>query len=225
MTRLLLVSLVLLAPTGPVAEAQPRLYLGATTAVDAGERGNIPGGPVPSVGGLIGIRLTDAWSIEVEIERGFMTTHTGSGGAVLIAFPPTRNPSREEIDLYGIRVHDARTQKAGAGWAAHAVFRSRDPGRVNAGILAGVSSRVYTAALDRTTTFVSPLIDLPPGYKLPDEQSTRRMVAGGLSGGVVILVRITRQLTLAPELRVTVGVITDDPYRVFRAGLRTTWSF
>ena len=209
----------------PAAGAQSRIYVAATTAVDAGERGNIPGEGVPSIGALVGFPLTGAWSVEVEVEHGFLTTHVGSGEAVLIAFPPTRNPTREEIELYGIRTRNERTQNAGAGWAAHAVWRSREPGRLNVGLLAGVSSRVYTTELVRTTTFVSPLLNLSPGYQLPDERSTRRMVAGGLSGGVLMLVRITPRLTLAPELRVTTGLITDDPYRVLRAGLRTTWSF
>ena len=84
---------------------------------------------------------------------------------------------------------------------------------------------MYTSGLVRTTTFVSPLIELPPGYPLPDERSTRRMAAGGLSGGVVIFVRVTRQLTIAPDLRVTAGLITDDPYRVVRVGVRAMWSF
>ena len=50
------------------------------------------------------------------------------------------------------------------------------------------------------------------------------MVAGGLTGGFVVLVRLTRQLTVAPEFRVTTGLITDDPYRVFRTGVRVVWS-
>ena len=193
MIRLALFVLGLLVPIAavPVAGAQPRVYVGATTAVDAGERGNIPGGTVPSVGAVIGLTLSDSWSVELEIERGFMTTHAGSGEGVLIAFPPTRNPTREEIELYGIRTRDERTQTAGAGWAAHARWRSQEPGRVNVSLLAGVSARVYETELERTTTFVSPLIDLPPSYRLPDEHSTRRMVGWGLSGGLAIPVRIT----------------------------------
>jgi hypothetical protein len=218
--------LLLFLLTGiPAARAQSRLYLAATTAADVGERGNIPGGAVPSIGGTVGLRITDAWSIEVELERGFRTTTAGTGESVIVSFPPTRNPTREEIELYGIRAQSDRRQYAGAGWSAHAAWRSREPGRVNVGLLAGVSSRVYTTHLVRTTTFVSPLIDLAPGYRLPDETATRRMVAGGLSGGVLIFVRITSQLTVAPEFRVTTGLITDDPYRVFRSGVRAVWSF
>lgn len=227
MTRLALAALAALLPIAavPPAAAQPRFYVSATTAVDAGERGNIPGGTVPSVGAVIGLALSDAWGVEVEIERGFMTTHTGSGESVLISFPPSRNPTREEIELYGIRTRDERTQTAGPGWAAHARWRSRDPGRVNVSLLAGLSSRVYETELVRTTTFVSPLLDLSPTYRLPDEHSRRRMVGWGLSGGLTIPVRITSQLALEPEIRFAAGFITNDRYRVLRTGLRTTWSF
>jgi len=209
----------------PAAEAQSRVYLGMTTAADGGIRGDIPGGAVPSVGGMIGVRLTEAWSIEVEVERGFRTTTAGSGESVIVSFPPTTNPTREEIELYGIRARSDRTQTAGGGWSALAAWRTREPGRVNVGLLGGVSSRVYTTHLVRTTTFVSPLVDLSPNYRLPDENSTRRMVAGGLTGGLVIFVRVTPHLTIAPELRLTTGMITDDPYRVFRSGVRAMWSF
>lgn len=209
----------------PTAQAQSRLYVAATTAADTGERGNIPDGAVPSLGAMIGFRLTDAWSIEVEVERGFRTTRAGSGEAVIVSFPPTTTPTREEIELYGIRARSDRKQIAGPGWSAHASWRSREPGRINVGLLAGVSSRVYTSRLVRTTTFVSPLLNLPPTYRLPDEESSRRMVAGGLTGGLLIFVRVTPQLTLAPEFRLTKGFITDDPYVVFRSGIRAIWSF
>jgi hypothetical protein len=205
-----------------------RFYVGGTASADAGKRGNIPEGSVPSVGGLMGIRLTDAWALEVEFERAFRTTHAGSGEAVLQVFPPfspPRIPTREEIELYGVRTRDERTQTAGAGWAAHAVWRSREPGRVNVGLLMGVASRVYDTRLVRTTTFVSPFAVLPPNYHPPDGTSSRRMAAGGLSGGLVIFLKVTDTLTIAPDFRFTTGLITDDPYTVFRSGVRAMYTF
>jgi hypothetical protein len=225
MTRTGLLACLALILGVSAAAAQPRVYVAATTAADGGNRGNIPGGAVPSVGGLVGLRLSDAWSVEVEVEHGFRTTSAGSGESVLVSFPPSLNPTYEEIQAYGIRTRNQRRQTAGAGWSAHAVWRTREPGRVNAGFLAGVSSRVYTSHLARTTTFVSPLLMLPANYQLPDETSSRRMIGGGLTGGIAVFVRATRHLTIAPEVRVTYGLITDDPYRVFRSGVRAMWRF
>ena len=209
----------------PMVQAQSRVYVGATGAVDTGQRGNIPGGAVPSLGGIVGLRMTDAWSIELELERAWRTTTAGSGESVLVSFPPTRTPTRAEIELYGIRVRDERKQTAGAGWSALAVWRGRSSGRVAPAVLAGVSSRIYHTELTRTTTAVGPLLNLPPTYQLPDGTSGRRMVAGGLTGGLMVLVRVTTHVTVAPEFRFTMGFITDDPYSVVRAGARVMWSF
>jgi hypothetical protein len=210
------------------AEAQTmdrRFYVAATTATDGGTRGSIPGGAVPSAGVLFGGRISEAWAVEVEIERGFGTT-SRSDEAVWISYPPTRNPTREEIERYGIRARFDRTQKAGRGWSAHVVWRTREPGRVNAALLGGVSSRVYDSSVLRTTTFVSPELDLPSTHRnLQNEASSRRMVAGGLTAGFLVLVRVAPGFTVAPEVRCTAGLITDDPYRVFRIGIRAIWSF
>jgi hypothetical protein len=220
-----LCSFVVLLAAASVAEAQPRVYAGTSTAVDGGTRGNIPGGAVPSAGALFGVQLSEAWGIELEVERAFRTTTAGSGEAVLLSYPPTLTPTREEIERYGIRTRDERTQEAGAGWAAHAVWRTREPGRVNVGLLTGVASRLYTTHLVRTTTFVSPLITLAPGYRLPDETSSRRMIGTGLDGGLVFFIRVAGQLVVAPEFRYTYGMITDDRYHVGRAGVRVLWEF
>ena len=78
----------------------------------------------------------------------------------------------------------------------------------------------------RETTFVSFLIDVPPtDPSLATEDTSRTHNAGGFTSGLVVLIRAASRLTLAPEVRYTWGMIDDDPYRVFRVGLRTTWDF
>lgn len=225
MRRVLLLLVVLVPFGGSIAHAQPRLYAALTMAADGGGRGNVPGDQVPSVGGLIGFRLTKSWNIEVEAERGFLHTTNGSGEATLLSFPPSRNPSPAEIEAYGIRVRDQRTQRAGPGLSLLAAWRSREPGRVNVEFLAGVSARAYRTTLVRTTTFVSPLAQLPANFRLPDENSARRMTGTGLTGGGAILVRVTDRLNIAPEIRLTSGFITNDRYTVLRTGLRVMWDF
>lgn len=210
------------------ASAQPtahRFYVAATTAVDAGERGNIEGGAVPSVGMLFGFRLTPAWSLEAEIEKPFRTTSSTSE-AFWVSYPPTPGVNREEFERYGIKARFDRSQTADNGWSAFVMWRTREPGRVNAGIFGGVSARTFTSRTVRTTTFVSPLIDLPPTHpSVLGEDSRHRSTSGGVTGGVTILVHTTDTLTLAPEFRFTKGFIRDDPYTVFRVGMRAGWSF
>lgn len=132
----------------------------------------------------------------------------------------------EEIERYGIRGRFERTTRAGVGWSALGVWRTRAPSRVNAAFFFGVSSRVYDTRVARTTTFVSPELNLPATHRdLQPMVTTRRMIAGGMTGGVMIPITILRALTVAPALRVTTGLITDDPYRVLRTGVRVMWSF
>ena len=218
---------VLLAAATPAAAqtASSRFYAAVTTALDAGQRGNVPGGAVPSAGVLFGLRLTDAWSVEGEVEHGFKTT-SATDEAFWVSYPPTSSANREEFERYGVKARFDRSQSAGPGWSAHVMWRTREQGRVNAGLFAGVSSRFYETRVVRTTTFISPLIDLPATHpSILGADETRRLNAGGLTGGLALLVRATSTLTVAPEIRLTRGFITDDPYMVVKIGVRTMWSF
>ena len=213
---------------GPVsAQGQtilPRFYIGASTGVDGGSRGNIPGGAVPSAGGLVGLRITDAWSVEVELEHGFRTTGR-TDEAVWISFAPP-NSTRQEIERLGIRARFDRTQTAGPGFTAQAVWRSREAGRVNVGLFAGVAARAYQSRVVRTTLHVPPEANLSADHPYVQAEDERRtMTGGGPSGGLLIFVRITDRVTIVPELRYTHSLMRDDPYRVFRMGVRAILSF
>jgi hypothetical protein len=218
--------LLLFGPVTATAQSSSqRVYLAATTAVDAGDRGDIRGGTVPSVGLLVGVRLNDAWSVEAEIEKPFRTT-SNTSEAFWVSYPPSPSASREDFERYGIKARFDRSQTAENGWSAFLMWRTHEPGRVNAGIFGGVSARTFTSRTVRTTTFVSPLIDLPPAHpSVLEEDSLHRSTSGGVTGGLAILVRTTDTLTLAPEFRVTKGFIRDDPYAVFRVGMRAAWTF
>ena len=227
MRRLVILTLSVIACIPVSAQGQttlPRFYLGASAAVDGGSRGTIPGGGVPSFGALIGIRITDAWSIEGELEHGLRTTGR-TDESVWISFAG-RDSTRQDIERLGIVGRFDRSQTAGVGFTAQAVWRSREAGRVNVGLFAGIAARAYESRVVRTTLHVPPEINLPADhpYRQPEDQR-RTLTGGGPSGGLLIFVRVTERLTIVPELRYTHGLITDDPYRVFRAGVRVLASF
>lgn len=204
--------------------ASSRFYIGASTAADAGSRGLVPGGAVSSAGGLLGVRISEAWSIEIELDRGFRTTRSTSESVWLSFAPP--GSTREEIERLGIRARFDRSQTAGPGFAVNVLWRSREAGRVNVGLFGGVAARAFDSRVVRTTLFVPPEANLPSNHpdRLPSDD-TRNMTGGGPTGGLMVFIRLTRDLTLAPELRYTFGIITDDPYRVFRTGVRVMWRF
>ena len=227
MRSLLFFTLSVLAFAPVPAQAQTtlrRFYIGASAAADGGLRGRIPGGAVPSVGGLIGVRITDAWSIEGELEHGLRKT-SRTGEAVWISFAPP-NSTRQEIERLGILARFDRSQTAGVGFSVQAVWRSREEGRVNVGVFAGVAARAYQSRVIRTTLHVPTEINLPTDHPYRQREDQRRtLTGGGLSGGLLIFVRVTERLTIVPEIRYTHGLITDDPYRVFRTGVRAIVSF
>ena len=227
MRPLVLFALGMLAIDPVSAQGQttlPRFYIGASTGVDGGSRGDIPGGPVPSAGVLVGLRITDAWSVEGELERGFRTTGR-TDEAVWISFAPA-NSTRPEIERLGIRARFDRTQMAGTGFAVQALWRSREPGRVNVGLFVGVAARAFQSRVVRTTLHVPPEANLSADHPYVQPEDERRtFTGGGPSGGLLIFVRITDHVTIVPELRYTHSFIRDDPYRVLRTGVRATWSF
>ena len=79
----------------------------------------------------------------------------------------------------------------------------------------------------RTVTSIGPGVD--PSPTNPDLQTvdeTRSIPGGGATGGLRVLVRLTPDLTVGPEFRYTLGVITDDrSYSVVRVSGRITWGF
>ena len=104
--------------------------------------------------------MTDAWSLEFEINRGFRTSNR-IDEAVWLSFAPP-NSTYDEIQRLGIRARFDRTQRVGPGFAAHAMWQSRKPGRLNVGLFAGISARAYDSQVVRTTLFVPPELNLPP---------------------------------------------------------------
>jgi len=74
----------------PVAAqtTQSRFYVGATTAVDAGERGNVPSGAVPSAGMLFGVRLTGGMERRGRIRTRFQD-HVDQQRVVLGVLSPS----------------------------------------------------------------------------------------------------------------------------------------
>jgi hypothetical protein len=226
--RMLIATVVIVLLGAGATEGQVpdrRFYAAATTSIDGGNRGDLFVGALPTAGLLFGVRLSRGWSLEAEVDQGFQEG-TRSAEDFWTSFPPTPSTNREEFERYGVKARFDRTQSAGTGWSAHVLWRTREPSLVNAGLFGGVSGRAYDSRVVRTPTFVSPLINLPPAHPaLLPEDTSRRMNAGGFTGGVIVLVRTTDRLTIAPEFRFTKGFITDDPYTAFKLGVRAMWAF
>ena len=227
--RSITVACVLIVGSVTPAAAQgptKRFYVAPTTAVEFGRRGDVPGGAVPSAGGMIGVQIGGGWSVEAEVDRGFWTT-SRSDESFWISFPPLGwSGSREEFERYGVKARFDRSEEARIGWSIRTVWRTRAPGRVNVAFLGGVSSRVYIQRVLRTPTFVSPEIDLTDrGWVLEPGRQRHAVGARGYTAGLMIPVRATHALTVAPELRITRGAADGERFTNSRLGLRAMWAF
>ena len=218
--------ILMAAPVAAQTAGESRFYAAATTGLDLGRRGDIPGGAVPSVGGLFGVRVGGGWSVEAELDRGFWTTSRSSED-FWISFPPTPSMSHAEFERYGVKARFDRSEEARTGWSVRAMWRTRHPGRVNVAFHGGLQARIYIQRVLRTTTFVSPEVEITEDREwVLDPLRTRHAVtAGGYTGGMVILARATPALTIAPEIRATYGFAEGDPFTGFRLGLRAMWDF
>jgi hypothetical protein len=94
-------------------------------------------------------------------------------------------------------------------------------------LLGGLSWRVFDRRHALTITGVGPDVTYPPDHSnLRSVNESRPLWAGGLTGGVMVPIRLTSALTAAPEFRVTLGLITDEStYEVAHTGVRLMWGF
>src|SRR5687768_14087949 len=168
-------------------QSTKRFYVAPTIGVDFGRRGEIPGGAVPSAGGMFGVRIGGGWSVEAEVDRGFWKT-SRSEESFWISFPPTG--SQPDFERYGIKARFDREEEARTGWAVFAVRRTRAPGRLNVAVFGGLSARIYIQRMLRTPTFVSPEITRPErewAWAREPLRMRHALTAAGYTGGVMVL--------------------------------------
>jgi hypothetical protein len=227
MHRVILTVVLLALGAGSAAAQSSRMYGAGVAGVNSGDRGPVSVGTVSTIGGLLGIRLTDAWSIELELDRG-----SGDSGELVFEGLLSAQgsgpgqPSPEELERNGIFGRSVWRHTTGQGHAAQVVWKTREPGRVNGAVFGGIAWRHYDSRHAVTITSVGPGVTYPAGHRATASSVTNRTrTAGGLMAGVMMPIRVAGQLTVAPELRFQTGLVGDDPYRVFHLGTRLMWGF
>ena len=91
----------------------------------------------------------------------------------------------------------------------------------------GLSWRTFDTFHSMTVTSVGPGVTYTPGHpNTTGFADTRPLTGGGLTAGVLVPIRVAGGLTVAPEFRLTCGLITDESiYRVAHTGVRVMWGF
>jgi hypothetical protein len=216
---------IVLALGSGAAYGQParRFYVGTTIAAHQISADDVDGW-TSSIGAVFGLRLAPAFSLEFEASGGLgEASRVYSGTAISFAGP---GASREEIERLGVTLQSDTRWNPGFGWSALAMWRSTGAERIGIAVFGGVTATQYDER--RTLTVVS----IPTGVDvteaelhrmMPDEQQSR--IRGGLTGGVLIPIRLTAQISVAPEFRYTYGSIGDEKYNTLGGGARVTWAF
>jgi hypothetical protein len=201
-----LVSIVALVLVAHPVAAQSRFYVGGLGTADSADRGSMDLRTVPAIGGLVGWRFNDSWSIEFQLDHGFA-----------------------EGDPHGRIGHfgsDTLKDYAGEGFAVLAIWKSRPLGRVAVAASMGLSQRRF-----RTTQTIG--IDRPVNLAPDDpllQNRTGTTQAAGPTGGLLLPIALGGGWSVAPELRVGLhftsdGIYGDGLYAPVYSGVRVMWGF
>ena len=212
---------------GASASAQSRVYLGGTAGANVASRGPVDVGDVVwTMGGVAGVRLGRAWSIEIEADRGFASKERIARDQGWLRFaPPGASPDEQE--RLTVRATFRRTDRARDGYSVHAVWTSREPGPLNVAVYGGLSWRHLEQRVIRTVTYVPDDPAVPAGDpNLGDSDERRTITAGGYTAGVMVPIRVRDGLTIGPDFRLSLGLVTDESaYKSFTAAVRVMWGF
>jgi hypothetical protein len=202
----LLFTLATLVVLAQPAAAQSKFYVGGMVAADSADRGAMTIGIVPAAGGLVGWRFTDSWSIEFQLDRGFV-----------------EGKPHGRLGFFGT---DSLEDQAREAFAALAIWRSRPFGRLRFAASMGLSERRFrttqTIGIDRP-------VNLPPNDPLLQNKTGTTRVAGP-TGGVLFPIALGGGWSVAPELRVgfhfsSEGLYGDGFYVPVYSGVRVMWGF
>lgn len=161
---------------------------------------------VPTGGGFVGWRFSDAWSMEFHLDRGFAD-----------------GEPHGRLGHFGV---DTLQDRAGNGYAVLAIWKSRPLGRVAFAASMGLSERRFRT---KRTIGIDRPVSLPPDDPLlQDETATTQ--AGGPTGGFLLPIALGRGWSVAPELRVgfyftSEGIYGDGLYPQLYSGVRVMWGF
>lgn len=203
MTRVLLCTVLALFLLDAPAMAQSSVYAGASsTAVtlDASSPSLDTLGTFAAVGGFVGFRFHDAWSIELHLDRGF-----------------GESTERERLEGFGRAVVQDRV---GRGFSLFGVWKPAIRRRVGAAVAFGISTRAFETHVVRT------IVTNPADPSLAGIGEPRREGGAGWAGGAFFPIHLAGGWTLAPEVRVAMGLTGErGGYVLIAPGGRIMFGF
>ena len=185
----ILVCVVLVTLTSMPAAAQSPVYAGAIGAAEEGQRGNLDIDRVRAVGGMVGWRFHENWSVEFHADRAFGESPVHVYERLLYSGMTLRS------EVYGRVVSQDR---AGESFSLIGVWRSRPSGRVRAAVTMGFSERRFRTDEAMTISRIGPDVPLQPDHPLLQPTAeTKLLRARGLTGGFMLPIALSAKWTVA----------------------------
>jgi hypothetical protein len=161
---------------------------------------------IPAAGGLAGWRISDAWSIEITLDRGF-----------------AQGDPHGRLGFFGT---DTLRDSAREGFAVLAIWKSPPVGRVAIAASMGLSERRFQTT--RTVGIDRPVNLRPDDPLLQTEVGVTRVA--GPTGGILVPITLGGRWSIAAELRAGVhfssdGIYGDGVYVPLYSGVRVMWGF
>jgi hypothetical protein len=225
MRHVLLVAIASLgAVTSASAQVSERLELAAIVRTDRVSFEGSQNARLPVTGAGVSYRVWRDLRIEGEVTMASGESRR-SYEADFFSYA-TPGSGREEYDRMAVIARRTIVNKAGLGVATALAIETRQPGRFNLALRAGVSGRQYHYTDQRT------ILRVPDGFTVEQAKATMpdaagRRARGGLLFGASVPVRIIGRLHVAPEVRwVWSGpAMVGNNYDEGTVGARVLWKF
>jgi len=225
MRHVLLIGIVWIAGAAPAsAQASERFEIAAIVRSD---RVSFEGGQnarLPVTGIAIGYRIWSNMLIEAEVTTASGESRRNYEGDFISYAGP--NATREEFLRMAVIARRTTINKAGPGFSTGVAIETRDPGRVNLALRAGVSFRQYNYIDDTTVLRVPDGVTFEQAEAAMPDAHGRRGRSGILMGASVPI-RIAGRLHIAPEVRWVWGgpARVGNNYDEGALGARAIWKF
>lgn len=225
MGRILVLGVVCLASIAPAsAQVSERFEVAAIARTDRVSFEADQHAVLPVAGASVAYRFWRDTRIEWEVTAASGESRRSYEGDFVSYAAP--GASREEIQRMSIVARRTMINRPGLGMAAAVAVETRQAGRVNVGLRAGVSVRQYSYVDDIT------ILRVPEGVTIEKAEATLpdgsgRRARSGILLGLSVPVRVVGRLYVTPEVRWVWGgpARIGNNYDEATFGARVGWRF
>jgi hypothetical protein len=218
---LLLAAVLFGGVTSAWAQVSERLDVSAIVRTDRVSLEGNQHARLPVTGLGVSYRVWRDMRIEGEVTRASGESRR-SYEADFFSFATTQ----EDYDRLAVIARRTTVNKAGLGFATAVAVETRQPGRFNIALRAGISGRQYRYSDERT------ILRVPDGFTVEQAKATipdaaERRARGGLLFGASVPIRIVARFYVAPEVRWVWGgpAMVGNNYDEGSIGVRIIWKF